>query len=180
MWQQAQPFAQQAVDLLGRETIADLLQACRIDTTQNAVIERLKRDAFAGELSLGVFVTVEAQFGIERKVGAELQKERAEVAIHRVDVIVVHHRSGSHDPRIGQAGDRAPALLGAEHWRLFLSLADEHHAFLLVEFAQALRHHGVLALALAELHERNLVLRHEAFQLGHGGAAHRAHQRRRR
>jgi hypothetical protein len=32
MWQQAQPFAQQAIDLLGREAIADLLQACRIGT----------------------------------------------------------------------------------------------------------------------------------------------------
>src|SRR6516165_9666801 len=76
-----------------------------------------------------------------------------------VDVIVVHHGGGTHDPWIGQAGDRAPALLGAEHRRLFLSLADKHHAFLLVEFAQVLCHHGVLALALAELHERNLMLR---------------------
>src|SRR6516225_3590484 len=71
------------------------------------------------ELLLGVFVTVEAQLGIEWKVGAELQKERAEVAIHRVDVIVVHHGGGAHNPWIGQAGDRAPALLGAEHRRLF-------------------------------------------------------------
>ena len=180
MWQQAQPFAQQAVDLLGREAVADLLQACRIGTAQNAIVERLEGDAFAGELALGVFVTVEAQLGIERKVGAELQEERAEVAVHRIDVIVVHHGGGAHDPRIGQAGDRAPALLGAEHRRLLLGLADEHHAFLLVEFAQVLRHHGVLALALAELHERNLMLRHEAFQLGHEVAAHRAHQRRRR
>src|SRR5258708_19181523 len=42
-----------------------------------------------------------------------------------------------------------------------------------------LRHHGVLALSLAELHERNLMLRHEAFQLGDKTPAHRAHQRRR-
>jgi hypothetical protein len=36
VWQQAQPFAQQAVDLVGRETIADFLQACRIGTTHTA------------------------------------------------------------------------------------------------------------------------------------------------
>jgi hypothetical protein len=61
-----------------------------------------------------------------------------------------------------------------------MGLADKHHAFLLVEFAQVLCHHGVLALALAELHERNLMLHHEAFELGHEGPADRAHQRRRR
>jgi hypothetical protein len=44
-----------------------------------------------------------------------------------------------------------------------MGLTDEHHAFRLVEFAQVLRHHGILALALAELHKRNLMLRHEAF-----------------
>jgi hypothetical protein len=79
----------------------------------------------------------------------------------------------------GQAGDRAAALLGAEDRGLFLGLADEHHALRPVEFAQVLRHHGVLALALAELHEWNLMPRHEAFQSGHEVAAHRAHQRRR-
>ena len=156
------------------------MQARRIGTTQNAVIERLEGDAFAGKSLLGVFVTVDAQLGIERKVGAELQKERAEVAVHRIDVIMVHHGGRAHDPRIGLPGDRAPALLGAEHRRLLLGLADEHHAFRPVEFAQLLRHHRILALALAELHERNLMLRHEAFQLGHEGPADRAHQRRRR
>ena len=43
-----------------------------------------------------------------------------------------------------------------------------------------LGHHIVLALAFAELHERNLVPRHEALQRRHEAAAHRVHQRRRR
>ena len=46
--------------------------------------------------------------------------------------------------------------------------------------AQMLRHHRILALASAELHERYLVLRHEAFQLRYKAPADRAHQRRRR
>jgi hypothetical protein len=92
---------------------------------------------------------------------------------------MVHHRGRAHDPRIGQAGHRAAALLGAEHRCLLLGLADEHDAFRLVEFAQVLRHHGILALALAELHQRNLTLRHEAFKPRHEVAAHRTHQRRR-
>jgi hypothetical protein len=52
------------------------------------------------ELALGVFMAVQAQFGIEGKVTAELEKERPEVAIDRVDVIVVHHRAAPHDPRV--------------------------------------------------------------------------------
>ena len=178
--QQAQPFAQQSVDLLGREAIADVLQADRVGAAQNAVVEGFKGNAFACQLALGVFVAVETQFGIERKVGAELEEERAEAAVHRVDVVVVHHRGGAHDPRVRQAGDRALALLGAEHLRLLLGLADEHHAFRPMEFAQVLRHHVVLALALAELDERNPMLRHKAFQPGHEVPAHRAHRRRRR
>ena len=70
--QQAQPFAQQTVDLLGREAVADLLQARGLGAAENAVVERREGDAFARKLALGVFVTVEAQLGIERKVGAEL------------------------------------------------------------------------------------------------------------
>jgi hypothetical protein len=46
--------------------------------------------------------------------------------------------------------------------------------------AQILLHHVILALPLAELHQRYLVLRGEVLQLCHEGAAHRLHQRRRR
>ena len=72
------------------------------------------------------------------------------------------------------------ALLGAEDRGLLLRLADEHDAFWLAEFCQILRHHAVLALALAELDEGNVMVRHHAFQLGDEVAADRTHQRRRR
>jgi hypothetical protein len=68
-------------------------------------------------------MAVEAQPGIERKVTAELQEERAEVAIHCVDIVVVHHCGREDDPGIGLTGPRVPALLGAENWRLLLRLA---------------------------------------------------------
>ena len=64
-------------------------------------------------------------------------------------------------------------LLGAEDRCLFLSLADEHDAFWLAEFCQILRYHAVLALALAELDEGNVMVRHHAFQLGDEVAADR-------
>jgi hypothetical protein len=71
---------------------------------------------------------------------------------------------------------RIPAPFGAERRRFLLRLADKHHTFLLAEFAQMLGHHLVLALPFAELHERYLVLRHEAFQLRHKAPAHWVHQ----
>ncbi len=122
-------------------------------------------------------MAIQAELGIERKVAAELQEERTKIAVDRVDVIVVHHRGGPHDPGVRLASLRVPALLGAEHRRLLLRLTDEHHALLLLELAQVLLHHVVLALPLAKLHERYLVLRREALQLRHEGAAHRLHQR---
>jgi hypothetical protein len=45
---------------------------------------------------------------------------------------------------------RVPALLGAEHPRLLLRVADEQDAFLPVEGGQVLMRDGVLVLALAE------------------------------
>ena len=180
VWEQAQPLAQKAVDLLRREAVADLLQSHGGRTAEHAVVERLEFDAFLRQLPLGVLVAVQAELGIERKVAAELEEERAEIAVERVDVIVVHHRGGPHDPRIRLPGLRVPALLGAEHRRLLLRLADEHHAFILPELAQMLLHHVVLALPLAELHQRYLPLSREALQLCYEGTAHRLHQRRRR
>jgi hypothetical protein len=41
-----------------------LLQALGRGATQDTIVERLERDAFARELALGVFVAVEAQLGI--------------------------------------------------------------------------------------------------------------------
>src|SRR3981081_2701344 len=58
-------------------------------------------------------MAVKTKLGIERKVAAELEKERPEVAIECIDVIVVHHRGGTHNPWIRLAGLRtAPALCG--------------------------------------------------------------------
>src|ERR1700674_4893909 len=99
---------------------------------------------------------------MEREVGAKLEKERAEVAVHRIDVIVIHHRGRAYDPRIGQAGDRAAALLDAEPGRLFLSSSKDGPC----RQAPRLPIDGICAGAPPspypcappwELHERNLV-----------------------
>ena len=177
MGKQPQPFAQQGVDLGSRKVIADGLQTLRIGAAQDAVVERLKGDAFARELALGIFVAVQAELGIERKVAAELEEEWPEVAVDGVDVVAVHHRARAHDPRIGATGRRAQAPLGAEHRGLLLRLADEHHSFLTRKPTQVFGHHIVLALALAKLDERNSLLCRKVFERRHEAPAHRAHQR---
>jgi hypothetical protein len=67
------------------------LQPLGIVTTQNSIVEGLKADPLLGQLSLGVFVSVEAELGVVGKVRAELQEEGSKVAVHAVDVEVVHH-----------------------------------------------------------------------------------------
>jgi hypothetical protein len=99
---------------------------------------------------------VQAQFGVVRKVRAELQKEWAEVAIHAIHIEVVDHRCRRHQPRISRAGLLTPAAFGPQHRRLLLRLADEKHSFGLLEPAQVLAGNIILALAFAKLHHRNL------------------------
>jgi hypothetical protein len=55
----------------------DILQPVRVRATEHAIIESLKCDPLACKLALGIFVSVQAQFGIEGKVPVELEKERA-------------------------------------------------------------------------------------------------------
>jgi hypothetical protein len=89
--QDRQPLAQQRVDLPRSQLIADLLQRGGIADRGEAVIECLEPEAGLGGLPLGPVVAVEAQLGVVRKVGAELEEERAEVIVDAVKVEVVDH-----------------------------------------------------------------------------------------
>ena len=123
---------------------------------EDAVVQRLEGDAFLGQLPLDVLVAVEAQLGVVGKVGAELEEERAEVAVDGIEVELVDHGRGAHDPGIGLPGRRVAALLGAEDRRLLLGLADEQHPFVTREVAQVLGHQSSLRCPFAKLHERDL------------------------
>ena len=123
MWQEPQPFAQQCIDLGGGKPVANRLQALGVGTPPDAVVEGLEGDAFLGELTLGVFVAVEAELGIERKVAAELEKERPKIPIDSIDVLVVHYRAAAHDPRIRLSRFRVAAPLGPEHRGVLLGLS---------------------------------------------------------
>ena len=54
------PLLPEGLDLGGRQAIADLLKPLGIGATANAVVERFEGDAFLGQLTLDVFVPVEA------------------------------------------------------------------------------------------------------------------------
>jgi hypothetical protein len=57
-------------------------------------------------------------------------------------------------------------------------LPNEHDPFLARKAPQMLGHHLVFALPLAELHQRNSLLGHKAFQRRHEASGHWAHQSR--
>jgi hypothetical protein len=55
------------------------------------------------QLTFGILVTFHTQLGGVGEVGAELQEKGAEVSIHTVPVVVVHHGGGTSDPGIALA-----------------------------------------------------------------------------
>ena len=107
-------------------------------------------------LAFGPLVAVDAQLGVVREVGAELQEERAEIGVDAIEVEVVDQPGGLHDPRVGITVGVA-AFLGAEQGRLLLRPPDEHHPLLGGEALEVLVHHVVLALPLGEVDPRNTV-----------------------
>jgi hypothetical protein len=133
--QPGEPLAQQGVDLFGSEPVADRLQpgqVGRVGDGGEPVVQGGVSDSGLGRLPLGPLVAVEAQLGVVGEVGAELEEERAEVGIDGVDVELVDHPGGAHDPRIGLAG-RVAAALGAKHRGLLLRPPDEQHPLLPIE-----------------------------------------------
>ena len=98
--QDRQPLAQQRVDLRRSQAVADRLQRGRVVDRGEPVVQRLERNAGLGGLALRPVVAVDAQLGVVRKVGAELQEERAEIVVVAVEVEVVDQPGGLDDPRI--------------------------------------------------------------------------------
>jgi hypothetical protein len=163
VWQPGQPFAQQRVDLPWSQPVTDPLQGSRVADRGEAVVQCLEPDAGPGGLPLGPVVAVDAQLGVVGEVGAELQEERAEVAVHTVEVEVVDHPGGLDDPRVGLAL-AVVALLGPEQRGFLLRSPDEHDplgAASRLEGGQILVHHIVFALPPGKVHPGDLLPRGE-------------------
>jgi len=124
MRQAAEPLAQELIDLGGRQAIAQPLRQLGVGTGLDAVVERFEWNAALGQLAFEVFVAVDGKLGVVREVGAELQKERAEVLVDGVEVVVIDHGRAVHDPRIGLSSLAAAALLRPLDSCLLLGLAD--------------------------------------------------------
>ncbi len=180
MRQAAQPFAQQLIDLGCRQAIAKALRQLGVGTGLDSVVDGLERHATLGKLPLEILVAIDVELGIVREVGAELEEERPEVLIDAVEIVVVDHRGGFHDPRIGSPRPRAAATLRAHHPRLLLGLADIEHAFGPLEAPQALLRDVVLALPLAEGHQVDAFAVDELLDRTYERLGHRRHRRRRR
>ncbi len=93
---------------------------------------------------------IQTQSAAVRKVGAELQKERAEVAIHAVKIIVIHQCRGLDDPGVADSRTRVPPLLGPVDSALFLRLADEQDALLSLEASEEPGRNVILALPFSK------------------------------
>jgi hypothetical protein len=131
--QAGQPLAQQGVDFGTGQSVAQLLETLGIGTGKDAVVEGLEGNALLGQLAFDVFVAVETELGVIRKVGAELEEERAEVFVDAVEVKLVDHGRGAHDPGVGLARVGVLTLLSAKDGSLLLGLADEEDAFAALE-----------------------------------------------
>ena len=125
-------------------------------------------------------MAVDAELGVVGKVGAELQEERPEVLVDAVEIVVVDHRGGFHDPRIGSAGVPAAATLRAHDPRLLLGLADIQNALRLGEPSQVFLRDVVLALPLLEGNQIDAFVVDELIDVANERFRHRRHRRRRR
>ncbi len=179
MRQAGQPLAQQPVDASRVQPVTGALQTLRVLTGGEAVVERLETDPGLGYLPLGPLVAVQAQLRRVGEVRAEFDEERPEVGVDGIDVEVVDHRRGPHDPRVGGTGDRVAALLSAEHRGFLLSPAQEQHALVTLEAGQELVGQIIFALPLGKIDDRHTLIGGEAVQLGDELPADRLQQRRR-
>lgn len=180
MREPSQPLAQQPIDLVRAEAVTDPLQPRGVVAGGETVVERLEPDPGLGCLAFGPLVAVDAQLGVVREVGGELDEERPEVLVDRVDVEVVHHRAGAHDPRVGRSRDRVAAFLGAEHRGALLGPAHEQHPLAASEAGQMLPGDVVFALPLGEVDQRHALVFGKAVNVGNERPTDRFEQHRRR
>ena len=106
-------------------------------------------------------MTIDAELSVVRKVGTEIQEERPEIFIDAIEVIMVDHRRGVHNPRVGRPGVIGSTTHSAHHPDPFLGLADRHNAIGVVSPAQIALRDVILALALLERDQIDALARNE-------------------
>jgi hypothetical protein len=175
----SEPLAGQAVDLLGGKIVTDLLQPSGIVAPQNSIVESFEAYTLGCKLSLCVLVPIEAELSGVGKIGGELQEERPKITINAVEVVLVDEGRGAHDPRVRGSCHRIPALFRPKDRNLLLGFANEQNTFLSREASSVLSGDIILALALPERDERDLVLLGKALDGPDEALADGVHQSRR-
>src|SRR6202030_434397 len=92
----------------------------RLGTGKKTVVERLVIDPALVQLPFGPLMPVEAQFDSPRRVAADFDKQRSEVLVVNVEVVVVDV-----DRFVAVELKLAIDLRAAERFRLLLRHADE-------------------------------------------------------
>src|SRR5918996_2833854 len=91
VWQACQPAAQQTVNMLWSHFLTNGLQPPGVLAGNESVVQRFEADPFPAKLAFGVFMPVQTKFGVVGEVGSELQKERTEVTVQTIPVILIDH-----------------------------------------------------------------------------------------
>src|SRR5579859_7143577 len=149
MRQARQPLAQEGINFIGAQAIADGLGFFEVSAGKQSVVQGFKSDAPLGQLALEILMTIDAELGGIGEIGAELDEEGAEVLVAAIEIEDVDDGGGVHDPGHGAACSGGSAG-GAGHAQFFLSNANEEDSLGLFESAQMGLHDLVFALALFE------------------------------
>ncbi len=143
--------------------VGQRLQALRVVAAQYSVVQRLKADAFFGQLTLEPLVAVEIELQAPRGIAAHFQERLAPVGVIQVEIVVVGKdrfvaREFEPHPTAGQAA-------GTEGIGFLLGQADEHdgvaHGSLLAHLVGPL----VFAFLAPESKERDILALSEGFDL---------------
>ena len=117
----------------------------------------------------------ETKLRIVGKIGTELDEERSKVLINTVEIVLVHHCRGLHNPGIAFVGFGIVSLFGPVDGALLLSFADENNALRFMEFRPALVCNIVLALSLLKTDHGNVMILRILLDGAHKSAGHRLH-----
>src|SRR5262245_37938652 len=121
-------------------------------------------------------MAVDAKLSVVGEVGAELEEERAKVVVDAIEVIMIDHGHGSHDPGILLTRLEIATLLGAKYGCLLLGLAHHNDPVSPDEARSVLLGDVVFTLALGKGDQGDLFPSDEAVDRGNEGFAYGIHE----
>jgi len=141
-----QPLAEHPVDIFRTQRIADLLQCFRLGTGQKSVIQSFVLDLPFLQLPFGPFVPVQAQLRTPRRVAADFDKQRPEVLVIDVEVVVIDV-----DRFVAIELELSVDLLPVERLRLLLRHTDEDNSVSHLPLPSEVVGNVILSLFMPEL-----------------------------